>query len=176
MRRTLVLQTITDELTEARALLEREAIFSAAVRLGVLESTSVLLTEQRSAWLREQIHELIAGVDIDSLVKQCMDKADRLRRALTHGVRYESEELVFALTLRIEIAAALHCAASDARGSSLNVNLSDCDEALVEIANSSTNRNAYQKAISLIEKNWRSRIPFMPGSLGIPTAVGLIDS
>jgi hypothetical protein len=172
MRCTLTQQTINEEIAKARALLEADALFSAAVRLGILESASVPLADSE----RERIRELLASVDSETLVEQSMDKADRLRRILAHGARFESEELVLALTLRVEIAAALRCAVAFAQDSVLNVDLSDCDEALVKIANSSPNRNAYRKAISLIEKNWRSRMPFSPQSLGIPSSVGLIDS
>ena len=160
---------VVEELEAAERLQKKGALYSAAARLGVLSSASDWFDRRTAGLVEDSVRAFWARVDNEALRVQVVQRVSQLRRLVNYGSRFETEELVLALTLRLELGGILCGLAPISQ--LLNFELGDCDAALGELANSQSNSVRYHQALRLLERNWMHQIPFRTERLGIPSAV-----
>jgi hypothetical protein len=161
---------MTDPVHEIVTLLEGPRIFDGLVTAGTLLASPSVLPSTERAQLLGLLHERIRLVPAES-VEDAEQAADaRLHRiarvAAAPGDDYEVEEIVLVLTLRIEVALATFAAHELGLERWRTVSHSS-DEAITSLARGKRSREAYRSAIALIEKNWRSEVPFDVDLLGL---------
>jgi hypothetical protein len=164
-------QTAEPELTKSDELLAGGAPLSAAVRLAALWASSSELTETDRASMEHAIRSRFDLMDLDNLKEELVQKTERLRRILS-GRHLGFEDIVLALTFRIEIALVDGCVSQFPKIGSFNIHLQDCDELLLELSKVPKTRSAFLSARASIEKNWRRRVPFDVGLIGMVELLG----
>lgn len=154
------------QLGKADELFVKKVPFSALASLGTILASLAQVPSDVRALLREQVRSRVNDADLNVVRIATTENWDRLDRILRHGSVFQYEELVLALTMRIELALVELCLEQVLQESRMD-RAGSCDDRLLEIKESPENRAAYGSAIRSIEKNWRAEIPFDPMTLGV---------
>ncbi len=141
--------------------------FGAAVKLGALWSARMQSAETEYVALREQVLERLNRLDADRLRDEAFARRARLQRILSVGDTFEFEELVLALTLRVEVALVSFLLASLRSEAAFAVDFRECDDRLKEIARERTSAAAYRDATKAIDSHWRKEAQFDVSELGL---------
>ena len=156
----------TTQLDKADDLLAKQVPFSALASLGTILAALAQVPSDMREYLREQVTSRVRDADLGVVRILAAKNLDRLDRILRYGNVFQFEELVLALTIRIELALVQLCFEQVLQEHCVD-SVEGCDDRLLEIKESSENRSAYRSAMRSIEKNWRAEIPLDPLTLRI---------
>ena len=162
------------ELDEADRLISAGELFSAAVALGGLWSGRSRLAADARTSLEQSVRRRLVALSVAELQSSVTSRIERLERVVCAGGRYEFEELVLALTLRIEIAVVTR-AVAEVSGAMLEADTRACDVCLCDIAEERKSKDAYTAAASAIVTNWQQEAGLDFDDLGVRALIPNLD-
>lgn len=105
-------------------------------------------------------------LDVETVLADSHQALERIGRVVSVGNRFNDDEWMLLLTLRVQVALA-NVALSTVAGIAPLFREDVHDARLVELARHPVNRTAHRSAVADIQRYWRSRVPFDTDRLGL---------
>ncbi len=157
----------TEQLAQADELLALDVPFSALANLGTILAALAQVPGGVREHLRQGVTLRVRAADRGVVRTLATENRDRLDRILRHGNVFQYEELVLALTIRIELALVQLCFELVLQEKCID-GIEGCDGRLREIKESAENRTAYLSAVRSIGETGSRRLPRTSRPCGLP--------
>jgi len=154
MKNTNLNESFNERLQLYEHLWQEGAPYSAVKRLAEIFYCLPQLDEAgRAKWMDQLWKEALPDNVVQVVVAGIEKDAQRIRRILSVGSKWNDDELLLVLQLKIEIEMLL--AFLKRRYSHIpSSSFDDIDEDLTRIARSKENKRDFERAVSLMVKNW----------------------
>lgn len=129
--------------------------YSALKRIAeIFNCLPKLAGEQQKRWIERVSREMLLHDVVKATEDGIENDAQRIRRILSFGTKWNSDELLLVVQLKIEIEMVIALLNHYSQTVVSIASYKDIDEDIVEIANSKENARAFDMAVSLMRRNW----------------------
>ncbi len=146
---------LAERWAEFERLYREGSIYSAIVRLGEIYNYLQHTTSSRD--VTQHWGDILRGVqlskeDLTKAERNAKDNLERLKRMISVGTNFAYEELLLAVTMRVELQLFAEFLAS--RGLAVSVDATCLDEDLLDLAASTNTSSIFGSAQSAAKRNW----------------------
>lgn len=148
-------ELLEERWAESLRLYREGAVYSAFARLGEIYDClkhEILSEEHARKWSATIQNVLITDADLQSIRTEAVWHVERLRRVLGVGSKYTYEEILWAITIRVELELVSQLLAE--RGIDELARATSVDNDLLAVAMSPVNASAFRRAQAAAKKNW----------------------